>query len=85
VPFTFKWAVDALTGEVHPPEGAPSWALWMFAAPILLTAASGGTRILMALLTQCATAVRQGGDACGAPARLLTFEHMHLTARCASI
>src|SRR5215216_4559565 len=45
VPFTFKWAVDALTGEVHAPDGAPSWALWMFAAPILLTIAFGGTRI----------------------------------------
>src|SRR3954453_23914900 len=52
VPFTFKWAVDALTGETHPPDGAPSWALWMFAAPILLTVAFGGTRILMAVLTQ---------------------------------
>src|SRR4029077_18978134 len=35
VPFTFKWAVDALSGEVKPPEAAPAWALWMFAAPIL--------------------------------------------------
>src|ERR1041385_8191001 len=52
VPFTFKWAVDALTGEIHPPAAAPSWTIWMFAAPILLTAAYGGTRILMATLTQ---------------------------------
>jgi len=79
VPFTFKWAVDALTGEVKPPEGAPSWTLWMFAAPILLTAAYGGTRIIMALLTQ----VRDGlfaKVAMHAVRRLayLTFEHMHL-------
>jgi ABC-type transport system involved in Fe-S cluster assembly fused permease/ATPase subunit len=79
VPFTFKWAVDALTGEVKPPDGAPSWALWMFAAPIVLTAAYGGTRILMALLTQ----VRDGlfaKVAMHAVRRLayLTFEHMHL-------
>src|SRR5262249_42517874 len=82
VPFTFKWAVDALTGEVKPqdiPSLAPSWALWMFASPILLTVAYGGTRILMALLTQ----VRDGifaKVAMHAVRRLayLTFEHMHL-------
>jgi ABC-type transport system involved in Fe-S cluster assembly fused permease/ATPase subunit len=79
VPFTFKWAVDALTGEVKPPAGAPSWTLWMFAAPIVLTAAYGGTRIIMALLTQ----VRDGlfaKVAMHAVRRLayLTFEHMHL-------
>jgi ABC-type transport system involved in Fe-S cluster assembly fused permease/ATPase subunit len=78
VPFTFKWAVDALTGEAHAPEGTPSWAMWMFAAPILLTAAYGGTRILMAMLTQ----VRDGlfaKVAMHAVRRLarLTFEHMH--------
>src|SRR5437588_10260433 len=79
VPFTFKWAVDALTGEVKPHESAPSWALWMFAAPILLTVAYGGTRILMAVLTQ----VRDGifaKVAMHAVRRLayLVFEHMHL-------
>ena len=79
VPFTFKWAVDALTGEVKPHEGAPSWALWMFAAPILLTVAYGVTRIVMALLTQ----VRDGIFAkvsMHAVRRLayITFEHMHL-------
>src|SRR5215212_9522174 len=78
VPFTFKWAVDALTGETHPPEGAPSWALWMFVAPVLLTIAFGGTRILMAVLTQ----VRDGlfaKVAMHAVRRLarITFEHMH--------
>jgi ATP-binding cassette subfamily B protein len=78
VPFTFKWAVDALTGEVRPPEGAPSWAIWMFAAPILLTVAYGGTRIVMAVLTQ----VRDGlfaKVAMHAVRRLalITFQHMH--------
>jgi ATP-binding cassette subfamily B protein len=78
VPFTFKWAVDALTGEVHPPEGAPSWSMWMFAAPVLLTVAYGGTRILMAALTQ----VRDGVFAKVAMhavrrLALITFEHMH--------
>src|SRR5882724_7698552 len=79
VPFTFKWAVDALTGEVKPHEGAPTWALWMFAAPVLLTLSYGITRIVMALLTQ----VRDGlfaKVAMHAVRRLahLTFEHMHL-------
>ena len=79
VPFTFKWAVDALTGETKPPEAAPPWILWAFAAPVLLTAAYGGMRILMALLTQ----VRDGvfaKVAMHAVRRLarLTFEHMHL-------
>src|SRR5882724_743198 len=79
VPFTFKWAVDALTGEAKPPDAAPAWALWMFAAPILLTVAYGGTRVVMALLTQ----VRDGifaKVAMHAVRKLayLTFEHMHL-------
>src|SRR5256714_4666113 len=78
VPFTFKWAVDALTGEAHSPDGAPSWALWMFGAPVLLTVAFGGTRILMAVLTQ----VRDGlfaKVAMHAVRRLalITFQHMH--------
>jgi ATP-binding cassette, subfamily B, heavy metal transporter len=78
VPFTFKWAVDALTGEGSPPSGTPPWMLWAFAAPVLLTAAYGGMRILMAVLTQ----VRDGlfaKVAMHAVRRLalLTFQHMH--------
>src|SRR6185503_10975007 len=78
VPFTFKWAVDALTGEGHPPAETPSWLLWVFAAPVLLTVAYGGMRILMGVLTQ----LRDGVFAKVAMhvVRLLatrTFEHMH--------
>src|SRR6476660_4901019 len=78
VPFTFKWAVDALTGEAHPPSETPSWLVWVFAAPVLLTAAYGGMRIVMALLTQ----FRDGlfaKVAMNAVRRLAfrTFEHMH--------
>ena len=52
--------------------------LWVFAAPVLLTVAYGGTRIVMALLTQ----VRDGlfaKVAMHAVRRLalLTFQHMH--------
>jgi ATP-binding cassette, subfamily B, heavy metal transporter len=78
VPFSFKWAVDALSGEAHIPAGTPSAMTWVFAAPVLLTMAYGGTRIVMALLTQ----VRDGlfaKVAMHAVRRLaiLTFEHMH--------
>src|SRR6266702_42773 len=78
VPFSFKWAVDALSGEAHVPAGTPSAMTWVFAAPVLLTIAYGGMRIVMALLTQ----VRDGlfaKVAMHAVRRLaiLTFEHMH--------
>jgi ABC-type multidrug transport system fused ATPase/permease subunit len=79
VPFTFKWAVDALTGEVKAPDGAPAWTLWIFAAPALLTVAYGVTRILMALITQARDALF-AKVAMHAVRRLayLTFEHMHM-------
>jgi ABC-type transport system involved in Fe-S cluster assembly fused permease/ATPase subunit len=78
VPFTFKWATDALTGEAAAPGAAPAWLGWVFAAPLLMTAAYGITRILMALLTQ----VRDGifaQVAMHAVRRLalITFQHMH--------
>jgi ATP-binding cassette, subfamily B, heavy metal transporter len=78
VPFTFKWATDALVGEGTAPVAPSSWLLWVFAAPIVMTIAYGGMRILMAVLTQ----VRDGifaKVAMNAVRRLayLTFEHMH--------
>src|SRR5215475_11258311 len=78
VPFTFKWATDALTGQPSAPIGG-AWLGWAFAAPVLMTLAYGGMRILMALVTQ----VRDGlfaKVAMHAVRRLaaLTFEHMHL-------
>ncbi|HEY1364902.1 MAG TPA: ABC transporter ATP-binding protein/permease [Xanthobacteraceae bacterium] len=78
VPFTFKWATDALTGEDGAAPGASSWLGWALAAPILMVIAYGGMRILMALLTQ----MRDGlfaKVAMHAVRRLAyrTFEHMH--------
>src|SRR5882672_7773174 len=76
VPFTFKWATDALAGV----DGASSdWLTWVLAAPILMTTAYGGSRILMAVLTQ----MRDGVFAkvsMHAVRRLafMVFEHMHL-------
>src|SRR5580704_12956479 len=52
VPFTFKWATDALTGQGEAARPPASWLEWALAAPILMTIAYGVTRILMAVLTQ---------------------------------
>ena len=82
VPFTFKWATDALAGQgVAPAAGATwrdSWLTWVLAAPVVMTLAYGGMRVLMAGLTQ----LRDGifaKVAMHAVRRLaiLTFDHMH--------
>lgn len=82
VPFTFKWAADALAGQGGGHGSAPlapdSWLVWVIAAPIAMTIAYAGMRILMAVLTQ----VRDGlfaKVAMHAVRRLalITFEHMH--------
>src|SRR5919108_437768 len=77
VPFTYKWATDALAGQGSAPIAASAWA-WVIAVPIAMTVAYGGMRLLMALLTQ----VRDGVFARVAMhavrrLALLTFEHMH--------
>ena len=78
VPFTFKWATDALAGGGSAPVAASDWLVWALAAPIAMTTAYGGMRILMALLQQ----VRDGlfaKVAMHAVRRLAyrTFVHMH--------
>src|SRR6266705_644501 len=52
VPFTFKWATDALAGHGTAPIAASDWLLWAIATPVAMTIAYGGMRILMAALTQ---------------------------------
>src|SRR5712671_8106949 len=52
VPFTFKWAIDALNGVGTAPVEASNWMLWLFASPLLITIGYGGVRVLMALFTQ---------------------------------
>ena len=79
VPFTFKWATDALAGHGTAPLGPDNVIAWALATPVLMTLAYGGMRILMAMLTQ----LRDGifaKVAMNAVRRLamLTFEHMHL-------
>jgi ATP-binding cassette subfamily B protein len=77
-PFTFKWATDALTGQGTAPVAANDWIVWALAAPVALTIAYGGMRVLMAALTQ----LRDGifaKVAMHAVRRLAfrTFVHMH--------
>ncbi len=81
VPFTFKWAIDALSGHPSAPGAGAfdSWLTWVLAAPVMLTVAYGGMRILMAGLTQ----LRDGIFAKVAMhavrrVAIMTFEHMHL-------
>jgi ABC-type transport system involved in Fe-S cluster assembly fused permease/ATPase subunit len=78
VPFTFKWATDALAGHPSAPVFASSWLTWVVAAPVVMTVAYGGMRVLMAVLTQLRDGVF-AKVAMHAVRRLaiLTFEHMH--------
>ena len=79
VPFTFKWATDALAGRGTAPVAPDNWLAWTFAAPVVMTLAYGGMRIVMALLTQWRDGIF-AKVAMNAVRRLatLTFEHMHL-------
>jgi ATP-binding cassette subfamily B protein len=52
VPFTFKWAIDALTGADTAPVQSSNWALWLIASPLIMTVSYGAVRVLMAVLTQ---------------------------------
>src|ERR1700732_2804185 len=51
VPFTFKWATDALAGHSSAPVAASDWLLWAAAVPIVMTLAYGGHAPPMAVLT----------------------------------
>ncbi len=78
VPFTFKWAVDALTGDGSAPVDPNNWTLWLIASPLIMTVSYGSLRVLMALLTQW----RDGmfaKVAMNAVRKLahMTFIHMH--------
>jgi len=52
VPFTFKWAIDALTGANTAPVQPSNWTMWLIASPLIMTASYGALRIVMAVLTQ---------------------------------
>ena len=78
VPFTFKWAIDALTGADTAPVQSSNWALWLIASPFLMTLGYGGLRIMMAVLTQWRDGIF-ARVAMHAVRKLayLTFVHMH--------
>src|SRR6201995_4289139 len=78
VPFTFKWATDALSGKGSAPVEASNWTLWLIASPLLLTAGYGGLRIVMAVLTQWRDGIF-ARVAMHAVRRIatITFVHMH--------
>src|SRR5437868_13185307 len=78
VPFTYKWAVDALTGHGSAPIAADNWLAWVIASPIILTLSYGLARVLMGVLQQWRDGVF-AKVAMHAVRRLafLTFVHMH--------
>jgi ATP-binding cassette subfamily B protein len=78
VPFTFKWATDALSGKGSAPIEAANWTLWVIASPLIMTASYGALRILMAVLTQWRDGIF-ARVAMHAVRKLatITFVHMH--------
>jgi ATP-binding cassette subfamily B protein len=78
VPFTFKWAIDALTGADTAPVQSSNWMLWLIASPLIMTASYGAMRVLMAVLTQWRDGIF-AKVAMHAVRKLayLTFVHMH--------
>jgi len=78
VPFTFKWATDALSGKGTAPLQESNWTLWLIASPLLMTAGYGGLRVLMAVLTQWRDGIF-ARVAMHAVRKLatITFVHMH--------
>jgi ATP-binding cassette subfamily B protein len=78
VPFTFKWATDALVGDGTAPIAPSNWLAWAIAAPIAMTVAYAAMRIVMAALTQLRDGVF-AKVAMYAVRRIayLTFKHMH--------
>ncbi len=78
VPFTFKWAIDALTGAGTAPVQPANWAMWVIASPLILTLSYGALRVLMAVLTQWRDGIF-AKVAMHAVRKLahITFVHMH--------
>src|SRR5471032_1539325 len=78
VPFTFKWAIDALTGADTAPLQPSNWTMWLIASPLIMTASYGAMRVLMAVLTQWRDGIF-ARVAMHAVRKLayLTFVHMH--------
>src|SRR5216683_3976378 len=78
VPFTFKWAIDALTGADTAPVQSSNWTMWVVASPLLMVASYGALRVVMAVLTQWRDGIF-ARVAMHAVRKLayITFVHMH--------
>jgi ABC-type transport system involved in Fe-S cluster assembly fused permease/ATPase subunit len=78
VPFTFKWATDALSGKGSAPIEPSNWLVWVVASPLMMVASYGGLRVLMAVLTQWRDGIF-ARVAMHAVRKLayITFVHMH--------
>src|SRR5437879_10429191 len=78
VPFTFKWAIDALTGANTAPVQPSNWTVWLIAWRLCMTVSYGAMRVLMAVLTQWRDGIF-ARVAMHAVRKLafLTFVHMH--------
>jgi ATP-binding cassette subfamily B protein len=80
VPFTFKWATDALAPLLERKAAGQTFTFTsaLYMAPLMLTLAYGAMRVMMALLTQLRDALF-ASVAMHAVRRLAieTFEHMH--------
>src|ERR1700692_1607143 len=73
VPFTFKWAIDALTGADTAPVQSSNWTMWLIASPLIMTASYGAWRVASGdggPDPRARRNFRAGGDACGTQARL---------------
>ena len=78
MPFTFKWATDALVAAAGGAVPGDQSLMWLIGAPVLATLLYGLSRIAMSLLVQ----VREAMFAKVAmhavrKLALITFEHMH--------
>src|SRR5882672_3780484 len=78
VPFTFKWATDALAGKGSAPLDPSNWTMWVIASPLIMIASYGGLRVVMAILTQWRDGIfaRVAMHAVRKLAQI-TFVHMH--------
>jgi ABC-type transport system involved in Fe-S cluster assembly fused permease/ATPase subunit len=78
VPFTFKWATDALAGKGSAPIEPSNWTMWVVASPLVMIASYGALRVLMAVLTQWRDGIfaRVAMHAVRKLAQI-TFVHMH--------
>jgi ATP-binding cassette, subfamily B, heavy metal transporter len=78
VPFSFKWAIDALTGADSAPVQASNWTLWLIASPLIMTGSYGLLRVVMGVITQWRDGIF-AKVAMHAVRKLafLTFVHMH--------